>query len=276
MTTSSTTRRRRSRYRIDRPTVSVLMSDMLIPRGDPGPGDKVPRIDLPTTDGGRFTNESIAADGRPLLLVFGSLTCPITESAGWGLTELHRKYGHAVRFVLVNVREAHPGAKVPQPRAIEEKMHNAHALKTHHGLGFEVAVDDIDGTVHRAFGTRPSSAYIIDAAGTIVFRAHWSNSTEAIGQALAAVTAGQAVPRATVGETLRASARMTGYAEVAFSAAGAGAMRDTWRAAPPFAAMIALSRLFNFLPRNQRGLPTIATLLVLSAALVSAAVVLLR
>lgn len=170
MTTSSA-RDEGARYRIDRPTFSDLMSDLRIPSDDLGAGDKIPHIDLPTTEGGQFTTESIATDGRPVLLVFGSLTCPATESAGRGLVDLHRTYGDAIRFVVVNVREAHPGADIPQPLMIDEKMHNACSLKSHHGFGFEVAVDDIDGTVHRAFGTRPTPAYLIDPSGTIVFRA---------------------------------------------------------------------------------------------------------
>ncbi len=48
------------------------------------------------------------------------------------------------------------------------------ALRDHHRIPFDVAIDDIDGTLHRAFGTRPSSAYLIDSSGTIVFRAHCS------------------------------------------------------------------------------------------------------
>lgn len=120
------------------------------------------------------------------------MTCPVTQSAGRGLLDLHRTYGDAIRFVVVNVREAHPGADTPQPRVIDEMMRNARALKSHHGFGFEVAVDDIDGTVHRAFGTRPSSAYIIDPSGTIVFRAHWSNRLEPLEEALRAVVAGRA------------------------------------------------------------------------------------
>lgn len=86
-------------------------------------------------------------------MVFGSLTCPVTESAGGGLRELHARYGDRVRFVLVNVREAHPGALTPSDHSMR--------LKEHHLLPFEVATDDLDGTLHRAFGPRPSSAYPI-------------------------------------------------------------------------------------------------------------------
>lgn len=94
-------------------------------------------------------------------MVFGSLTCPVTESAGGGLRELHARYGDRVRFVLVNVREAHPGALTPQPQTFQETSDHSMRLKEHHLLPFEVATDDLDGTLHRAFGPRPSSAYPI-------------------------------------------------------------------------------------------------------------------
>jgi hypothetical protein len=232
------------RYRFDRPTLGTVLADLRIPADHPGPGDKIPFFDLPTTDGGRFSSADLATRGRPLVLVFGSLTCPITESAGPGLVTLHRTYGDAVDFAVVNVREAHPGASLRQPHLAESKMRHARALRSHHSFDFPVAVDDLDGSVHRAFGTRPSSAYIIDATGTIVFRAHWSNRLAALEDAVRAVHAGRPPRRATAGQTVRALAAMAGPADVALRTAGRGAMRDFWLVAPPVAAYLTLSRVF--------------------------------
>ena len=240
------------------------MRDLWIPADDPGPGEQIPAFELATTDGGRFSNATIAARGRPLVLVFGSLTCPITESAGAGLVTLHRRYGDAVDFVMVNVREAHPGARVRQPQRAEEKMHNARALRAHHGFEFPVAVDDIDGSLHRAFGTRPSSAYLIDASGVILFRAHWSNSSSALEEAVRAVQSGGALTRTTAGQTVRALARMAGYADVALGTAGRGAVRDFWLVAPPVALFLTLSRAFPMLPRERRAGPTTVLLFALA------------
>lgn len=92
-------------------------------------------------------------------------------------------------------------------------------------MGFEVAVDGIDGidgTVDRAFGTRPSSAYIIDPSGTIVFRALRSNRLEPLEEALRAVVAGRAPSPTNVGQTTRTLTRMTAYADIALAAAGRG------------------------------------------------------
>jgi len=250
-------------YRIEHPTLPLLLRDIGIPASDPGPGDRAPVIDLLTTTGERLSTEELARDGRPVFLVFGSLTCPITEGAADGIKDLHRRYGARIRIVLVNVREAHPGALVPQPHTIEEKTAHAKALQRHHGFDLDIAVDDIDGTLHRSFGPRPSSAYIIDPSGTIVFRAQWSNVTPALEEALAAVATGRRPPRADVRRTLRSVVQMAGHGQVSFDTAGKGALRDTGRAAPPMAAMIQTSRLFSFLPRHRRGAPAVATMLAL-------------
>jgi peroxiredoxin len=247
-------------YRFEHPTIAMVLGDMRIPRSDPGPGDPIPAFTVVTTDGNTIDNADLRRDGRPTLLVFGSLTCPVTESAGDGLRELHTRYGDRVRFLLVNVREAHPGDATPQPRTEHEKLEHASRLKDHHRLGFDVASDDLGGSLHRAFGPRPSSAYLVDPSGEITFRAHWSNVTPAIEEAVAAAAAGQRPPHPEVGQTIRAMAKMTGYAGQAFSRAGRGATRDTWKVAPPFAAMIAVSGLFGFLRPSGRGIPAVATL----------------
>lgn len=258
-------------YRIEHPTMRMVLADLRIPASDPGPGDEAPPFTLLATDGRTIDHDDLRRDGRPTLLVFGSLTCPVTESAGDGLRDLHDRYGDRVRFVLVNVREAHPGARTPQPATLEEKRAHALLLAEHHRLPFEVAVDDIEGTAHRAFGPRPSSAYLIDPDGRIVFRAHWSNVTAAIEPAVAAAASGAPPPKRDVGATMRAMAAMIGHAPTAFRSAGAGATRDTWRAAPPFGAMIAASRLFGFLHPSRRGVPVMA---MMAAVLVVVAAVL--
>lgn len=76
--TSTTAVDRPESYRIDHPTIRVVMSDMLLPGTDLGPGDRIPSFDLPTTDGGGFRSADLTADDQPVLLVFGSLTCPVT------------------------------------------------------------------------------------------------------------------------------------------------------------------------------------------------------
>ena len=67
-------------YRYERFTTSLLLRDMRFRRGAAGSGDVFPAFNLVTTDGDELTNQSLLGN-RPLLLVFASITCPMTASA---------------------------------------------------------------------------------------------------------------------------------------------------------------------------------------------------
>ncbi|MDT0330275.1 peroxiredoxin family protein [Nocardiopsis lambiniae] len=245
-------------YRFERFRTGLLVKDMSFGPDDPGAGDRVPAFDLPTLDGARFT--STDPGPLPVLLVFGSRTCPVTESAGPVLRDLHAEFGEAVRFVLVNTREAHPGQLLPQPRTFERKWEHALELRRHHALPFEVAVDDIDGATHRAFSPKPNSAYLIDPQGTILYRAHWANDERGLRGALTAAVRGRAPARGhsrgMAGSLLRAVGHLPGIVR----AAGSRVERDVWLAAPPLALLGRLSRLFGRLPADRRGLAATALL----------------
>ncbi|WP_439477938.1 TlpA family protein disulfide reductase [Brevundimonas sp.] len=183
------------RYRYDHPRLFPdVINDMVMGDDDLGPGDRLHQPALTLLDGIRIDSWR-SADARPTLIIFGSRTCPVTISAAPGLVRLHESFGEHVRFVLVYVREAHPGGSIPQPRTIEQKQRHAAALKVELGLPFEVAVDDIDGGLHRKLGARPNSAYIVDADGVILFRAQWANVGEPLNRALAALAEGRAIQR---------------------------------------------------------------------------------
>ena len=177
-----------TRYRFQRLALPLVLKDMYFSKRDPGPGDRVPEFELPTLGGGRFRSNDLA-EGGPALMMFGSSTCPVTDNAAPGLNALHRGFGDRVRFVMVNVREAHPGKAFPQPATLATKTAYAERLRHLHGFEFEVAVDDIDGTLHRALSPKPNSAYVLAADGTIIFRAQWANDTEALAAALESVVA---------------------------------------------------------------------------------------
>ena len=38
-----------------------------------------------------------------------------------------------------------------------------------------MVVDDLDGTMHRAYGTLPNMVYILDRAGRVVYKAMWTD-----------------------------------------------------------------------------------------------------
>ena len=235
------------RYRFDHLSLSDVMKDMYYSKDDPGPGDRVPDFDVPTLGGGRFRATDLGETG-PAMLIFGSYTCPVTDNAAPGLNELHARFGDRVRFVMVNVREAHPGKAVPQPKTLEEKTAHAEQLRDFHGFEFEVAVDDIDGTFHRALSPKPNSAYLLDKDGTILFRAHWANDGNALAAALDAVAAGESPRRSHSGGITPATVRFMRNIAPVLDQAGGGAWGDMWRAAPPMAAMAFVLKIFRVRP----------------------------
>lgn len=257
-------------YRYDRPRFYPdMLHDMFIGRHEAAPGDLVGDFVLLTTGGRRIDRRSFAESGRPMLVVFGSRTCPVTESAVEGLAQLHLKYGRRIRFVLVNVREAHPGARIPQPRTFDEKWRRAYDLKVHLQIPFEVASDDIDGALHRALGSRPNSAYLLDPAGRILLRVQWANATEALDDALMAILAGGAAR--TLRQTATAILRMVGYMSPVLRAAGQPAARDVWRIAPPLGVMMLVADRLAALPPSRRGGAAAALLAALVATVAGVA-----
>jgi thiol-disulfide isomerase/thioredoxin len=258
-------------YRFQRFRTPLLLDDMTFGPQAPAPGDQIPAFDMPTLDGGRFSSSDLG--GRPVLLAVGSRTCPVTESAGPVLRRLHAEYGDKVRLVLVNTREAHPGDLFGQPQTREEKWAHAIELRRHHDLAFEVAVDDIDGTLHRALTPKPNSAYLLDPAGTIRYRAHWANDERGLRSALSAQAQDRDPARSRSRAMVRPPLRATGHLPGVVRFAGPQVERDVWIAAPPLAALARLSRLFRWLPADRRG--AAAALAAAALALALAAVILL-
>jgi len=234
------------RYRFDHLTLPMVMKDMRFVSTDPAPGERVPAFDLPTIDDGRLRSSDLG--GRPVLLIFGSSTCPVTDNAAPGLHELHRRFGDCVRFVIVNVREAHPGKAFPQPKTMDVKTAHATKLRDIYGFVFDVAVDDIDGTLHRAMSPKPNSAYVLAPDGTILFRAQWANDTQALAAALEAVVRSQMPRPSESGGVLKPTLRMLRNIAPVLDRAGAGAWGDMWLVAPPLAMMAAALKVLHIRP----------------------------
>jgi hypothetical protein len=74
------------------------------------------------------------------------------------------------RFAFMYTREAHPGGRLPHHATLNQKLANAREMASLHGDGWTTLVDDLAGTVHRAYGLLPHMVYIINKAGVVFFR----------------------------------------------------------------------------------------------------------
>ncbi len=257
-------------YRYERFRLPHMLADLRFDPASPAPGDPVPDVELATLDGERLDTRALP---RPHLFVFGSSTCPMTASAAEPLRRLHERYGDAVRFVVVQVREAHPGDRLPQPGDLGTKTRHAELLRDLIGGGMTYAVDDPDGTFHRGLDPKPNAAYLVDAAGTIVFRSIWASDERGLAEALEAVVSDQPLPREQSTRMLGPMMGSLGYLDDVLRTAGPGAARDLALSAPPMLLGARGASVFRWLPRRRRGPALLAATVVLAA--VVAAVLLL-
>lgn len=114
---------------------------------------------------------------KPLVLEMGSMTCPMYAQSA-GPMQNHADRFPGLNFVVLYVREAHPGERIPAHRTAEEKIAAAKKTSKAHGEYRTVLVDQVSGEAHKAYGSMPNSIYIIDTDGTILFRSIWNNTNE--------------------------------------------------------------------------------------------------
>jgi peroxiredoxin len=149
----------------------------------PAPGEKAPDFELRTLDGDKIRLSDLRQDSN-VVLTFGSATCPLTAAAAPALQELYEKYvDRGVHFLLVYVREAHPGERIPAHRTPKDKMKAAEVLQKEEGIAFPILIDELSGKVHRSYGSLPSPTYIIDRSGRIAFRSLFTRP-EAVREAI--------------------------------------------------------------------------------------------
>jgi thiol-disulfide isomerase/thioredoxin len=150
----------------------------------PGPalGDPASDFTLKTSDGARELTLSQLIGPKPVVLVFGNLTCGPFRSQAGNLEKLHRAHGDRATFVMVYVREAHPtdgwsmdsndrvGVSLAQPRTYEERAAVARTCGQRLDLGFPMLVDTIDDAVGARYSGMPSRLYLIDRDGKIAYK----------------------------------------------------------------------------------------------------------
>ncbi|MEC5292319.1 hypothetical protein VSX64_17165 [Aurantimonas sp. C2-6-R+9] len=246
------------RYAYEHVSSEILSEDMQFGEGAPKPGERLPEFDLPTAGGGQLKTSDLA--GRPILLVTGSFTCPMTASSDPILKEFHAKFGSIIEFITLYVREAHPGEHHDQAGVGEEKRAAARALKSRDQLPWTVAVDGPDGSVHRRLDEKPNAAYLTDWSGTIVFRSLWAGDQRGLARALEAVAKGERPPEEESTRRLVPMARGVGTMREMTRRAGPRAQSDLWRAAPPMGVMAWLADLYRPLPPAWRTAAAAATL----------------
>lgn len=154
----------------------VVMSDdikMTVRSIGPHPGDMAPEFALLDTEGRPWYLSELR--GQPVVLIFGSASCPMTRGALPSLQEVYQDYGDRTQWLLMYVREAHPGVGLPAHKNHEQKLRQADFLQRDDHIEWPVIVDDLEGTTHHDYGMLPNSVFVIDVDGRVAFRGNFSH-----------------------------------------------------------------------------------------------------
>lgn len=246
-------------YRYQNFTMNLLFRDLRFDYNAPKAGDVFPDFDLMTTTGEQIKKNTYAGN-KPLLLIFGSLTCPMTASAMPSLKRLHQKFGNQVEFVMLNVREAHPGERIPQPVATAQKMANATALKVYFDIPWMVASDDINGTLHRNLDTKPNAAYLMDTTGKIVFRSIWARDEQSLATALENLVKGRTQVKKQSTKMMMPVIKAMGYFAETMNRGGKRAWKEMWISGFPIALAGTIAMFLKPLPRDYRGISSVTVI----------------
>lgn len=91
------------------------------------------------------------------------------------MDNLAQRYAdRAVSSIFIYVREAHPGEKFPSHRCIDDKRKHARSFKEQFSVRRKIFLDDLEGTVHRAYGMVPNMTWIIGRGGLVFYKAGWT------------------------------------------------------------------------------------------------------
>lgn len=150
----------------------------------PGPptGNKAPALSLKDLASGRTLTLAQISKREPVLLVFGSYTCPNFRAAAGDLNRLYSKYKDQVSFYLVYIREAHStgnwqstrndreGVVLAPAKNMSERAEHATLCVRKLHIDFPALLDDDAGTAAKAYAAWPSRAYLINANGRITYQ----------------------------------------------------------------------------------------------------------
>jgi peroxiredoxin len=167
--TTSASQHETERYNYEHFKPGILMKDAQLIQHpeDPRAGDAAPPFTLKDTNGDSWSLQDL--QGRPVILLIGSGTCPVTQGNLPGLQELQSEYGDRCQWLMLYVREAHPGEKMPAHKDYEQKRAQAEHFRQATNTPWPILVDEVDGRVHKQYGLLPNSVFLIDADGRVSF-----------------------------------------------------------------------------------------------------------
>jgi tetratricopeptide (TPR) repeat protein len=150
---------------------------------DPGPAlhKMAPDFDLPEFASGKRVRLRDYRGRSPVVLVFGSYSCPNFRASADALKAMYKAYGAKAPFLLVYIREAHAtnnwestrnlrdGVNLRPAATMAEKENHAALCSRKLHLPFPALVDSMDDAAEKAYSAWPSRAFIVGVDGRILY-----------------------------------------------------------------------------------------------------------
>lgn len=141
-------------------------------------GLPAPDFSVPTVDGA-MVHLSDLRGKRHVVMMTGAVTSPMCAFEVPAFNQLHHEFeGRGVSFFLLYTRESHPAENYSSHRSWEQKLSCARDLQRLEEVQFPIIVDDLDGKIHRSYGTWPNALFVIHKDGRLIFRSNMASHSE--------------------------------------------------------------------------------------------------
>jgi thiol-disulfide isomerase/thioredoxin len=142
-------------------------------------GDPAPDFTLHSPDGKKTVHLADLRGAKPVVLIFGSYTCPPFRDVYPALEKLYATYGEHVAFYYIYIREAHAedgwkmkrnqreGIAIKDPKTMEERTTVATQACAFFKTQIPGLVDTMDDKTDRAYAAWPSRIFVVDTSGKI-------------------------------------------------------------------------------------------------------------
>ncbi len=145
-------------------------------------GDMAPDFALGTADGESTVSLSSFRDQRPVVLLFGSYSCPMFRRQFGGLKQIHEQYKDRAEFLMVYIQEAHPsdgitlrenhyeGIRIAQHQTLDERRQAAATCAAALDGALSVLVDTMDNGLRKEYAAWPARVYVVGEDGRIAYK----------------------------------------------------------------------------------------------------------
>jgi peroxiredoxin len=145
-------------------------------------GQEAPDFDLAALEGGGRVRLSALRHAKPVVLVFGSFTCPPFRREAAAVNKVYEDYRDRADFYFVYIEEAHATDVWPlrsnekdnvlyaTAKDQDERARVALTCSKELKMAMPILIDDMSNGADEAYGAWPTRMYIVDREGKVAYK----------------------------------------------------------------------------------------------------------